>query len=137
MIYTEVEMHLSVVAATIPCMNVFLKSFSTGYLMTTADQVDTTATKGSNSYVMSTVRSRHTRNSDKKTAGTQTSVAPLEEADVRLRPGGGVSSSKIVHKGSIGGNHTDAESLTSDGSDKIIVRRTVDVAWDRQNSFSH
>lgn len=136
-IYTEIEMHLSLIAATIPCMHVFLKNFNTGYLGTTADQVDVTATmaatKGSNSYMMSTVRSRHTQNSDSQAGSTQKSGG-FGRGDVKLRPNDGVSTSRIMHREGNGDSNTDAGSVTSDGSDKIIVRRTVDVDWSRQGS---
>lgn len=139
-IYTEIEMHLSLIAATIPCMHVFLKNFNTGYLGTTADQVDPTATmaatKGSNSYVMSTVRSRHTQKSDTQASGKRKSIVYPGRADVKLGPDEGVSTTRVTHKDNHGDNITDAESVTSDGSDKIIVRKTVDVQWNRQNSFS-
>ena len=140
-IYTSIELHFSLIAATIPCMHVFLKNFNTGYLGTTADQVDITATmaatKGSNSYVMSTVRSRHTQNSNSDNEGK----GGKGRGELRLRPNDGITTSRVVHRergggaGSTGGDAaTDAGSVDSDGSDKIMVRKTVDVKWDRDGS---
>lgn len=136
-IYTEIEMHYSLIAAHIPCMHVFLKNFNTGYLGTTADQVDITATmaatKGSNSYVLSTVRSRHTQNSDDQPGGGQKSGMYGGKRDIKLSPNDGMTTSRIVHKDRNGDSNTDAGSVTSDGSDKIMVRRTVEVDWDGQS----
>lgn len=130
-------MHLSLIAATIPCMHVFLKNFNTGYLGTTADQVDITATmaatKGSNSYALSTVRSRHTQNSDDPLGGGKKSGGYLGKSDIILRPGDGMNTSTVMHKEHGDGN-TDAGSMTSDESDRIMVRHTVDVDWSRQGS---
>lgn len=125
-------MHFSLIAATVPCMHVFLKNFNTGYLGTTADQVDVTATmaatKGSNSYVMSTVRSRHTQGSD-----DTAQKGGKGGGDIKLRPNDGMTTSRVVHKERNGGDsNTDAGSVTSDGSDKIMVRRTVEVDWGSQ-----
>ncbi|KAK5123181.1 hypothetical protein LTR85_003379 [Meristemomyces frigidus] len=118
-IYQQIELHYTIIAATIPCMRLFLKNFNTGYLGTTADQVDPTATmaatKGSNSYAMSSVRSRHmnSHNKDKEKGG-----------DIRLRPDVSMTTSKINHDTS-----SERGSITSDGSDKIIIRKTVHVDW--------
>ncbi|KAK4543662.1 hypothetical protein LTR36_005307 [Oleoguttula mirabilis] len=118
-IYQQIELHFSIIAATVPCMRLFLKNFNTGYLGTTADQVDPTATmagtKGSNSYAMSTVRSRHmdSQNRDQQIGG-----------DIRLRPDVNMVTSKINHETS-----SERGSVTSDGSDKIIIRKTVQVDW--------
>jgi hypothetical protein len=52
-IFTQVEMHYALLAATIPCMRPFLKALNSGYLSTVAVQVDRTlvvgAKDGSNS----------------------------------------------------------------------------------------
>jgi hypothetical protein len=39
-IFAQVEMHYSLIAATIPCARPFLKALNTGYMATAADQVD-------------------------------------------------------------------------------------------------
>jgi len=39
-VFAQVEMHYSLIAATIPCARPFLKALNTGYLATVADQVD-------------------------------------------------------------------------------------------------
>jgi hypothetical protein len=41
-VFSQVEMHYSLIAATIPCARPFLKALNTGYLATAADQVDPT-----------------------------------------------------------------------------------------------
>ena len=117
-------MHYSLIAATIPCMRIFLQNFTTGYLGTTADQLDPTATqaatKGSNSYMMSSMRSRRLdANSSDRTD------KPIGERNLKLRPDGGMTTSRVVHTD----NATETGSITSDGSDKIIVRKTVQVDW--------
>ena len=124
-IYTEIEMHYSLISATIPSMHIFLKNFNTGYLGTTADQVDPTAsmvaTKGSNSYAMSSVRSRNLK---------QTSNMESEkhaERDLRLAPGRRITTSRVVHDD----NAIDSGSINSDGSDRIIIQKTVQVDWSR------
>jgi len=120
-IYTQVEMNYSLIAATIPCMRIFLKNFSTGYLGTTADQVDPTltmkATKGSDSYAMSSVRSRHITQNTTSSSG-RSGRGKMRDAD--WRGDGAATLSRIVHP------HTPADSVDSDdGSDKIIIRKTV------------
>lgn len=129
--YTEIEMHFSLIAATIPCMHVFLKNFNTGYLGTTADQIDPTATmagsKGSNSYVMSSMGGRNTKGSAIQTSRERKSVAHAGVGHGGMGASVGVSANDMAYgRGDI---NTDAESVTSDGSDKIIVRRTVNVDW--------
>lgn len=122
-IYTSIEMHYSLIAATIPCMHVFLKNFNTGYLGTTADQIDPTGTlsgggtKNSNSYAMSTVRSRH---NDTRTSGQRKGGVHMGRDDGKVGVSVGVSARKTGHQDSQGDIITDAESATSDGSDKII-----------------
>ncbi|KXT11672.1 hypothetical protein AC579_7044 [Pseudocercospora musae] len=103
-IYTTIEMHYSLMAATIPCMHLFLKNFETGYLRTTADQIDPSSTK----------------------AGSQTDSYVLGRTSRLFRADGVMTTSSVVHPDHI----TEAESTISDGSDRIIVRQTVDVKWD-------
>jgi hypothetical protein len=42
MVYAQVEMHYSLISASIPCLRPFLKAWNTGYLATQAGQVDRT-----------------------------------------------------------------------------------------------
>ena len=39
-VFAQVDMHYSLIAATIPCARPFLKALNTGYMATAADQVD-------------------------------------------------------------------------------------------------
>ena len=122
-IYTEVELHYSIIAATIPCMHIFLRNFSTGYLGTTAEQVDPTgsATQGSSSYQLSKLRERQ-KESHSKSKQRQDSKTPTS----RLRPDFGQNVSRIEHPDEV----TESGSVTSDGSDRIIIRKTVMVDWE-------
>lgn len=120
-VYTQIEMHFTILAATIPCMRLFLKNFNTGYLGTTLEQVDPSAsmngTKGSNSYAMSTVRSRH--------LNSQSNEKEKERPQIKLRPAGdGLNTTLALHEAA-----TDTGSITSDGSDKIIIRKTVEIDY--------
>lgn len=132
-IFTLIEVNYSLMAATIPCMHLFLRQFSTGYLQTTADQVQpsimgTQRTKGSqsDSYILSSIRSRHTKGGSSP-RGTQQRDS-LGDTDLLRRNDGGTTT-WVMHQDHI----TDAESresVISTGSDKIVVRQTIEVKWD-------
>ncbi|KAK3723255.1 hypothetical protein LTR37_001978 [Vermiconidia calcicola] len=60
-LWTQLELHLSIVSATVPCLRMFLKSFNTGYYGMAIEQLDPTgtimATRGNTSYQLSNMRS--------------------------------------------------------------------------------
>ncbi|KAI5370922.1 hypothetical protein Slin15195_G017950 [Septoria linicola] len=129
-IYTTIEMHYSLMAATIPCMHLFLRNFSTGWLGTTANQLEPSIsrTKGSqhSSYILSSMKSKHMRSSVSP-RGTQQRDS-LGDADLLRRPDGGTTT-WVMHQD----HTTDAESresVVSSASDKIIVRQTIEIKWD-------
>jgi hypothetical protein len=102
---TQVEMHFNVVAATIPCLRILLKSLNTGFLGTVVDPVDASgmnmATKGSGKYELSVLKR-----------------TPKMQAGWR-----GVASSTICAP-----SH-DKVSLASDSSNRrIMVRETYQVS---------
>lgn len=135
-IYEQIEMHLSIIAATVPCMRLFLKNFNTGYLGTTADQVDPTATmqatKGSQSYALSSVRSRHLDSQTKERGEIEISRVDDEEDALRLRPDAVGTSVSRVGVGRVEGSlGEETGSMESEGSDKIIIRKTVHVDYGR------
>lgn len=131
-IFTICEMHYSLMASTIPCMHLFLKHFETGYLGTTAEQIEPSATRSkgygsqSGSYGLSSVRSRHMRLADGGKPGTGYGQnRSAQRTASLLRREGGISSWEI-HPNRVG----DQISNYSDGSDKIIVQQTVDVKFE-------
>ena len=131
--YASIEMHYSLIAATIPCMRIFLKNFTTGWLGTTADQVDHTATldatKGSNSYALSSMSS-HARNRHLDSRSHFRSEKGDGHGDgdgeLKLRGDDAINITQVTHPDNI----TETGSNTSDGSDRIIIRKTVQVGYD-------
>ncbi|KAF2759191.1 hypothetical protein EJ05DRAFT_499612 [Pseudovirgaria hyperparasitica] len=128
-VYTQAEMHLCIVSATIPCMRPFLRLFNTGYLSTTTGQMDPhdmyrkraagKPRSRSNTLSESMSRSRfRDRGFKRQVKNPEMELGPLrpDHADTRnliecRKP------STVV----------DAESLREHGSDQIMVRRTVDI----------
>lgn len=115
-ILAQLQMHFLLVAATLPSLQVFLKSFKTGYwdINVGSDKnpaLDSRmATKG-DSYAMSDIQSQST--SDKPDRDPKTSK--------KLQaPGRGFTTSQVVHE--------DSESMQSENSDRgILVKQTVNV----------
>ncbi|KAK6423278.1 hypothetical protein LTR95_016546 [Oleoguttula sp. CCFEE 5521] len=136
-IYTELEMHASLMAATIPCMHIFLRSFNTGFLATTALQVDSSgtmsATKGESSYAMKTVRSRQTQNSQERSWNRDTTHEGGKRP-MKLNPEQGQTVSSVTHRDRRVDDGIDTGSVESDGSDKIMVRKTVQIDYSRAAS---
>lgn len=126
-IFTTIEMHYSLLAATIPCMHLFLRQFSTGYLGTTNEQLQSTmmGSKGnqSDSYVLSSVRSRHTGATGNRRAMTEWHHSDIDAVSRALYQ---VEAAVTTISA---GRETRPESTASDGSEKIMVRQTVDVKW--------
>jgi hypothetical protein len=111
-LWAQLEMHLSIIAATIPCLRIFLKSFNTGYFGMTLEQLDPTgtvlATKG-DSFNMSKLKSG---GSDSNPALAQVSKA-------------GRTTSKVTY------GREEEDSLSERSDRWIFVRQTVNVAYDR------
>ncbi|KAF2436424.1 hypothetical protein EJ08DRAFT_691592 [Tothia fuscella] len=63
-VYAQIEMHYSLIAASIPCLRPFLKAWNTGYMATQVGQVDRTGLEQDRSsmYVL------HSKNSTKATS---------------------------------------------------------------------
>ncbi|KAI7355676.1 hypothetical protein KC354_g10702 [Hortaea werneckii] len=116
-ILAQLQMHFLLVAATLPSLQVFLKSFKTGYWdmnvgSNKSPALDSRmATKG-NSYAMSVMQSQST--SDKPDRDSKTSK--------KLQaPGRGFTTSQVVHE--------DSESMQSENSDRgILIKQTVNVS---------
>lgn len=101
-------------AATIPCMKPFIKSFNTGFLSHRADQgvYGSSNDHGSGNYQLSVVSSskrdsRYRSHSRKDQLGGMTMT--------RIEPNNAMA-------------QDESRSLSEDGSDKMIIRRTT--AWD-------
>lgn len=122
-IYTEVELHLCIISATIPCIHVFLKHFNTGLLMITTSQAASRGSNiGSDSYHLSVLRERR--------------KPMIKRWEGRGRTGGNfyVDDSTAYRTTAIANagdpDHvTDFSSVRSDASDAIMVSRTVEVRW--------
>jgi hypothetical protein len=119
--YTQVEMTFSLIAATIPCLRIFMEAAKTGLLGVSMWGADT-MTGGS-----------YTRSYAGKEAGTisrlRSSVPKRpEEADIiQLRDWNQSSNSASIHATS------DRISVASDSSETaIIVCQTVDVRYEQE-----
>ena len=144
-VYTQIEMHFSVIASTIPCMRPFLKAFNSGYMTTTMENCDPLGThvgssnKDSNnqslrdnsaeSYAMSSqVRSKRRSKAAEDLAALE-SLGPLRP-DVPQNASSAQGETGIRRQSSGNGgkpevHFADSNSFTSDGSDKMIIRKTV------------
>ena len=120
-IWTQLELHLSLILATVPCLRIFLKSFNTGYYgMDMTEEVAASgtvmATKGGESYNLSDLRS----------GGASRTQRSEKEARARVQSSG-MNTSRVT---AMGVGDEDADDAMSDGSGKrIIVRQTVDVMY--------
>ncbi len=122
-------------AATIPCMKPFVKAFNTGYLGTAARQTDygygyATGTFGHSgdktngqSFALQSMRSRH--GDDKRDAPHhQKSTHNLKLKEKQIRPDLADTTAYVEHNQ----GQEESGSVTSQGSDQMIIRRTV--GWD-------
>ncbi|CAK4026256.1 rpsU-divergently transcribed [Lecanosticta acicola] len=130
-IFTTIEMHYSLLAATIPCMHLFLRQFSTGYMGTTNAQLQGTmlGSKGnlSDSYALSSTRSRQGGFKRSRRGGTERQYSDIEAVSRALYQ---VSPAVTTVSAS---RENRPDSVASDGSEKIMVRQTVDVKWQDSN----
>lgn len=109
--WAQVEMHYNIIAATIPCLRIFLKDFTTGWLGTRSNRMEecTRSTK-SNTY-----GSRH---SAVRKAG--------DVLHIELQPRGrGQVESKIEH---------DAmnDAASDDSQQRIFVNRRIDIMYEER-----
>lgn len=122
-ILTQLELHFAVISATVPCLRIFLKALHTGYLGTTLEDVDPTntrlATVGSQDYGKSSHAYSHTLSYTRSKETPPHCDTPLE-----LGPHDRANTSKAVHEAP-----PDAESVASDSSDRIMIRKTVDIIY--------
>ncbi|KAI9744980.1 MAG: hypothetical protein M1835_002655 [Candelina submexicana] len=136
LVCTQIELHYSLMAATIPCMKPFVKAFHTGYLGTAARQTNYgygygTGTFGNSdktdhgrSFALQSMRSRSADERKNVEPQRQKSTHNLKLQEKELRPDMADSTVFIEH------NQVQEESgsVTSHGSDQMIIRRTV--GWD-------
>ena len=128
---TQIEMHYSLMAATIPCMKPFIKAFNTGYLGHTVSQMGGYGTgygtgygKG-NEYVLQSISSDRGFGPTKAKSGRN--LGPL-------RPDQGDNATVVEHEPA-----QPSGSMTSDGSEKMIIRQTVgwNVRYDNEGERKH
>jgi hypothetical protein len=115
--YTQAEMTFSLIAATIPCLRMFMEAAKTGLLGVSTWEDETTT----GSYMKS-----YRGNKTGATSRTQDTVSKQRDItdSIQLRDMNGGSSSVHARAASSKG------SVTSDGSETaIIVRQTVDVTY--------
>ncbi|KAI9701000.1 MAG: hypothetical protein M1836_001668 [Candelina mexicana] len=137
LVCTQIELHYSLMAATIPCMKPFVKAFNTGYLGTAARQTNYgygygTGTFGNSddktnhgrSFALQSMRSRSADERKHVEPQHQKSTHNLKLKEKELRPDMADSTVYVEH------NQVQEESgsVTSHGSDQMIIRRTV--GWD-------
>ncbi|EME40750.1 hypothetical protein DOTSEDRAFT_55874 [Dothistroma septosporum NZE10] len=132
-IFTTIEMHYSLMAATIPCMHLFLRQFSTGYLGTTNDQLHGTMIGSQNdqtdSYALSSIRSKNRKTAKSRRGGAVRQFSHSEAVSRALYQ---VDAAVTT----ISASRDRAGSVVSDGSEKIMVRHTVDVKWSESEECS-
>lgn len=120
-VLTQIEMHYSLIAATIPCMRPFLKAFNTGYLSTSAGQIDHLASSR-----------RDSRRQDSYVLQSKTSISATQ---VPLR------SQAANHESFMGQPececvNADRISMTNKRSEKMIIRKTVEYGVQVQDRCS-
>lgn len=118
-LWTQLDLHLCLICATIPCLRIFLKGLNTGYYGVAIEQLAPTgtvmATKG-DSYNMSTFRS-HGSECKKQDIGNPTQPQTSKA---------GKTTSRITNE-----RPEEDVSIHSQSSDKkIYVQQTVNVAYD-------
>lgn len=116
--YTQAEMTFSLIAATIPCLRMFMEAAKTGLLGISMWAADTSTYSYTRSYA---------RNEPGTTSQTRSTMPKRHEASdvIQLRDWNQGSSSARAHASS------DKVSVASDSSETaIIVRQNVDVSYD-------
>lgn len=120
-IFQQAELGYSLIAATIPCLRSFIKSFDTG--------LGLTVTYATNPYGSSGYGGSYKMQSLAKGESIKSTIEPASAA-VGFRPDRTQNSTSIFHP-----NETPQEdsSVTSHGSQEMIIRR--DVQWDVRTDF--
>jgi len=117
--YTQAEMTISLIAATIPCLRIFMEAARTGLLGVSMWEAGTTSGSYTRSY-----------SGQKKgaTSRTENTIVPRRREvteSIQLRDRNGASSSAHARAAS------SKASVTSDNSETaIIVRQTLDVTYE-------
>ena len=132
-IWTQVEMHYNVVAASIPCFRIFLRAFHTNQLThlitinegSEAPEVPSNAaTKGQSSAPLSDIIAAALTGNDAR-SGKDREVSTFEKT---IRGYGKTESSAMRNPKE--GNRHDGASMGSDWSETaIVVKQTVDVRY--------
>ena len=140
-VWAQLEMHLSLIASTIPCMRPFLRAFHTGYYTTDMSNSGLYGTHSRSSNKGSASASRILGESrgygesydmkprKKKELEPPEDLGPLrpdvalDAFRVQVRPGKAKSQSRNGWSREL--HFEDANSSTSDGSDRRIIRKTV------------
>jgi len=119
-IATQVVMHFSIMAATIPCMRPFLRAFDSGMGYSTTMEVPNG----------STLNSKYVEDSSYVLRSIDTDIRKPHNA--MLRPDNVESTTSA--KGYPQVTHTVAGSIESDESNKMIIRKTQE--WEVVNEAS-
>jgi hypothetical protein len=143
-VFAQLEMHFSLIAANVPCLRLFLKAANTGYLATQAVQVDRAIHDEENndsSYAMTSKASRLSRRSFRKNSlailSPRTSLATIsrlqghDEVAVQLSAHLEATEEYPVldpssHPTLTTIRHQDQRSLNSDVSDRNFIKKTVE-----------
>lgn len=130
-IWTQIELHYNVVAATIPCLRPFLRAFYTEQLanMVVLDEEpsisSTAATKGQSSAPLSSII-KWALSGSNKSGNEKSGSVELSTFEKTIRGYGKTETS--VMRNETRNNPGEAESRKSDWSERaIVVRQTVDV----------
>jgi hypothetical protein len=151
-VFAQVEMHYSLIAATIPCARPFLKALNTGYMVTAAEQVDPVlreqnqrgdlymlSSKEESDYSKSRLSNRYSASPAVKPApedriNTISDSAPATSLQLPMPqltsgPGDYLMSNSVsrVYHGSntSSGPQSNTTSSDSSGLERLIIKKTV------------
>jgi len=129
-----VELNLSIVGATLPCLTTFLRMMNSGWLATTAGNA--TISTGNSYALKSSSRTQKSANHDKlsEEAGTQTTWPQRWTEDDGELSQGSENQYQVRVKG--GGQAHDASSIASFGSRQVMISKTVEARVDTITSDS-
>ncbi|KAI9803961.1 MAG: hypothetical protein M1833_000242 [Piccolia ochrophora] len=129
-ILSQVDMHYSLMAATIPCMKPFVKAFNTGYYTHTPDQA------GGSQYGYGSAYAKDT-NYALQSVSSQTGPAPDRASrKMKIRPDA-QDAVTVIETDKENSKPEEAGSVTTHGSDKMMIRRTVgwNVRYDEDDDL--
>jgi len=124
-----VELNLSIVGATLPCLTTFLRMMNSGWLATTAGNA-TISTGGSYALKSQTPRSNHDKSVEED--GNQQWRGRWAEDDGELTP----ESDNHYQVRVQGGESHDVVSIASFGSRQVMISKTVEARVDTVASDS-